>query len=204
MTNPESRKHNKHKHQQENDMNTFFAKPGPTNSRAALDVLRQGASRLGVKEVIVASTYGDTGLAAATAFANSEVRVIVVTHNVGFKEPGTLEMTAETRKKIEDLGARVHTGTMPFRTIGTAIREKQAYSQQDLVANTLRLFGQGMKVCVEIVIMAADSGLIGTNDVLAMAGTGRGADTVALIAPQSSNNLFSLKIRDILVKPVDW
>lgn len=185
-------------------MNTFFAKPGPTNSRAALDVLRQGASRLGVKEVIVASTYGDTGLAAAKAFANSEIRVIVVTHNVGFKEPGTLEMTAETRKKIEDLGARVHTGTMPFRTIGTAIREKQAYSQQDLVANTLRLFGQGMKVCVEIVIMAADSGLIGTNDVLAMAGTGRGADTVALIAPQSSNNLFSLKIRDILVKPVDW
>lgn len=181
-----------------------FSKPGPANTNEALEILRQGVDLYGITEVVVASTYGDTGLVVARALANTDVKVVVVTHNVGFKEPGTLEMNRETRRTLEELGARVHTGTMPFRSIGTAIREKQTYSQQDLVANTLRLLGQGVKVCVEVVLMAADSGLIGSSDVLAVAGTGRGADTVALIAPQSSNNLFSLKVREILVKPSDW
>jgi len=72
------------------------------------------------------------------------------------------------------------------------------------VANTLRLFGQGIKVCVEIAMMATDAGLISPAEVLSVAGTGRGADTVALIAPQSSNKLFDLKVREILVKPTDW
>lgn len=52
--------------------------------------------------------------------------------------------------------------------------------------------------------MAADAGLISQDDVLALAGTGRGADTVALVAPQSSNKLFDLKIREILAKPTNW
>jgi hypothetical protein len=129
---------------------------------------------------------------------------VVVTHNVGFKESGVVEMTGETRKALESCGAKVYTGTMPFRSIGSAIREKHCGSQQDTVANTLRLFGQGIKVCVEIVMMAADAGLIDPSDVIAVAGTARGADTVALIAPQSSNRLFDLKVRQVLAKPVDW
>jgi len=185
-------------------MGTVFAKPGPANTEAALAVLLDGLARYGVDQVVVASTHGDTGLAAARILQGRAVKLVVVTHNVGFKEPGVVEMRPETRQELEALGATVHTGTMPFRNIGTAIREKQEYSQQDLVANTLRLFGQGVKVCVEISLMAADSGLISINDVLAVAGTGRGADTVALLSPQSSNRLFALKVKDILAKPLSW
>ncbi len=181
-----------------------FEKPGYTNTDRTLGLLREAAGRLGVHQVVVASTYGNTGLAAARLFEKSGTRVVVVTHNVGFKEPGALEMTRETRAEIEALGARVHTGTMAFRNIGTAIREKTGASQQDLVANTLRLFGQGMKVCVEIVLMAADAGLITPDDVLAVAGTARGADTLALIKPASSNRLFELKVREVLAKPREW
>jgi len=182
----------------------LFERPGPKNTEAALQVMQQGIERYGVRQVVVASTFGDTGLAAARLLAGSGVRLVVVTHNVGFKEPGTLEMTEETRKELEDLGARVYTGTMPFRTFGTAIRERQSYSQQDLIANVLRLFGQGVKVCVEIALMAADSGCITPDDVLAVAGTARGADTVALIRPASSNRLFDLKVKDILAKPLTF
>ena len=182
----------------------MFEKPGKINTDQALAVMKEGLDRYHIKQVVVASTHGDTGLAAARLLQGKDVQLVVVTHNVGFKEPGHLEMTIETRAAIEALGAKVHTGTMPFRNIGTAIRAKQEYSQQDLVANTLRLFGQGVKVCVEIAMMAADSGLITPDEVLTVAGTGRGADTVALIAPQSSNNLFALKIKDILVKPLNW
>lgn len=182
----------------------IFAQAGRDNSVATLAVLQAGLTELGIKQAVIASTWGDTGLAAARLLQGSGINLVVVTHNIGFKEPGSREMTAETRAEIEALGGRVCTGTMPFRNIGTAIRSKQHYSQQDLIANTLRMFGQGIKVCVEIVLMAADAGLITPDDVLAVAGTGRGADTVAWIMPQSSNALFDLKVRDILAKPSHW
>lgn len=185
-------------------MAKLFDKPGYKNTDEALQVMLQGLERHPVDQVVVASTHGDTGLAAARLLQGRGLNLVVVTHNVGFRNPGEVEMQPETRQEIEALGARVYTGTMPFRNIGTAIRAKQEYSQQDLVANTLRLFGQGIKVCVEIALMAADSGLIRPADVLAVAGTARGADTVALIAPQSSNRLFDLKIKDVLAKPLNW
>ncbi len=182
----------------------LFDKPGYKNTEILLDVVEKAAEEHGIAEVVVASTYGDTGLVAARRLCPKGVKVTVVTHNVGFKEPGTLEMEEGTRRAIEELGAKVFTGTMPFRNIGTAIRERQGYSQQDLIANTLRIFGQGIKVCVEIVLMAADAGLISTGDVIAVAGTGRGADTAAVIAPMPSNRLFDLKVRAVLAKPRDW
>ena len=185
-------------------MNAVFEQPGYRNTEQALSILQDGVKRYGVRQVVVASTYGDTGLATAKIFKGTDVKVIVITHNAGFKEPGKIEMSSGTVEEIEALGARVYTGTMPFRNIGTSIREKQGYSQQDLIANTLRLLGQGIKVCVEIVLMASDAGLIAPDDILAVAGTARGADTVVLISPASSNKLFDLKIRNILVKPFDW
>jgi hypothetical protein len=181
-----------------------FDKPGHLNTANALKILEESLARLEVKQVVVASTYGNTGLEAARLLRGKNLNLVVVTHNFGFREPGSLEMSPEIRRELTDLGALVLSGTMPFRNLGTAIREKQGYSQQDLVANTLRLFGQGIKVCVEIAMMAADAGLITPAEVLTVAATGRGADTVALIAPQSSNKLFDLKIREILVKPADW
>jgi len=181
-----------------------FARPGPDNTAPALELLKKAVAETGVKQVVVASTYGDTGLVAADLLAESGVTLVVVTHNVGFKEPGRLEMSGEVRNRLAEKGVRVLTGTMPFRNIGTAIRTSQGYSQQDLVANTLRLFGQGVKVCCEIAMMAADAGMIEPKDTFCVAGTGRGADTVALISPAPSNRLFDLKVRQILIKPRDW
>ncbi|MFC1523628.1 hypothetical protein ACFL6N_02435 [Thermodesulfobacteriota bacterium] len=185
-------------------MGLTFDTPGKDNTKQILEILKESVARHEVQQIVVASTYGDTGLAVAHLFHNTDVSVVVVTHNTGFKEPGRIEMTPDTRHAIESLGARIHTGTMPFRSLGTAIKDKIAYSQQDLVAHTLRLFGQGIKVCVEIAMMAADAGLITPDDILSVAGTARGADTLALISPQSSNRFFDIKVREILAKPTHW
>lgn len=185
-------------------MLSSFEKPGYDNTGKALEVMLEGVREYRVRQVVVASTRGGTGLAAAKQLQGSGVGLTVVTHNYGFKEPGTHEMTPETREEIESFGAKVFTGTMALRNIGTAIRQKQGYSEQDLIANTLRIFGQGIKVCVEIAMMGADAGLITPDDVIAVAGTGRGADTVALIAPRPSNSLFDLQVKKILVKPISW
>ncbi len=181
-----------------------FDKAGRLNTSACLATAVNALKQKGISTLITASTSGYTALQAAELISEIDAKLVVITHNYGFKEPGTIEMTRETREKLQNMGAAVHTGTMPFRNIGTAIRSTMGYSQQELIANTLRLMGQGIKVCVEIAMMAADAGLAGNTDVITVAGTARGADTAAIIRPASSNRLFEIKIREILAKPYDW
>lgn len=182
----------------------YFEKAGRENTEATLKVAIEEAEKRDIKHLVVASTYGDTGLRAAQMLHGKAIKLIVVTHNIGFAEEGKDQFDPEKRRQIESLGGIVYTGTMVLRNLGTAIRDLQGYSQQDLVANTLRIFGQGMKVCVEIVAMAADAGLIPFADVIAVAGTGRGADTAAVIRANSSNRFFQIKVREILAKPRDF
>lgn len=46
-----------------------------------------------------------------------------------------------------------------------------------LIADTLRLFGHGTKVAVEVSIMATDTGAISGKESTAVGGTAKGADT---------------------------
>jgi len=184
-----------------------FERAGRKNTIDTLEAAFDSALKSKITRMVVASTYGDTALKAVGLMEERKIdwcRLIVVTHNYGFKgEPG-VEMTEQTRKILLEKGAVVYTGTMPFRNIGTAIRETMGYSQQDLIANTLRLLGQGVKVCVEIALMAFDAGLVDNGEIITVAGTGRGADTACIIRPAPSNRLFNLKIRQIVAKPFDW
>jgi len=151
----------------------------------------------------VASTFGDTGVKAARMFAGGPARVIVVTHNYGFKQDGVCELGPDKAEEIKKLGAHIHTGTLITRGLGCAIRERCGnYSEEVIVADTLRIFGQGTKVCVEMAAMACDSGLIPPADVIAVAGTGRGADTCLLVKANSSNKFFDIRVKEVLAKPM--
>jgi len=177
---------------------------GPQHTEETLRIAKDAAIELGIGHVVVASTQGETAQAAARIFKNTGIRVIVVTHNTGFKEPGIQEMSPEVRQSIEEEGLTVYTGTMVLRSLGAAIRDQLGYSQQELVANTLRILGQGMKVCAEMAAMVADAGLVPIQDIIAVAGSRQGADTAVVIYPQPSNRFFQMKVREILVKPADW
>lgn len=69
------------------------------------------------------------------------------------------------------------------------------------MADTLRLFGQGTKVGVEISVMAADAGALTGNDIIAIGGTGKGADTALILKPAHQSNFFDIQIREIICKP---
>jgi uncharacterized protein len=84
------------------------------------------------------------------------------------------------------------------------MRKRNRFSEETVIADTLRMFGQGVKVAVEIVAMASDANLLPVADVIAVAGTGRGADTCILVAANSSNLFFDIKVREILAKPRDF
>ena len=70
------------------------------------------------------------------------------------------------------------------------------------MAYTLRILGQGVKVGVEISMMAADHGFVRTDeDIMAIGGTGKGADTAIVVRPANSHACLDVKIREITAKP---
>ena len=58
-------------------------------------------------------------------------------------------------------------------------KQFQGVSRTEIVAHTLRMFGQGTKVCAEISLMSADCGAVEYGrQLIAIGGTGRGARCV--------------------------
>jgi hypothetical protein len=127
----------------------------------------------------------------------------VVTHFTGYREPNSQEFTDGNRKIVESKGGTILATTHTFSGISRAVRDKfNTCVIGDIVAGTLRVFGDGLKVACEISMMAADGGLARTDeDAISIAGTGRGADTAILLTPVNSNSFFDLRIKEILCKP---
>ncbi|MFO7917573.1 MAG: pyruvate kinase alpha/beta domain-containing protein [Anaerolineae bacterium] len=183
----------------------YFERQGKQNTEQVLEIVRGEALERGIEHVVVASTTGDTGLKAAQMLSQNGLNVVAVTHSTGFRQPGAQEMPEDVRGDIEAAGGKVLTGTMIFHNLGSAIGDQYGgYSHQDLVADVLRIFGQGMKVAVECAAMAADAGLVPCEDVIAVAGTGRGADTAIVVRTMPSKQFFDIKVREILCKPRDF
>jgi len=181
----------------------YFEKSGKENTAACLEVVHQAIKENGYKHIVVASTSGYTGLMFSETLKGSHSNLIIVTHSAGFKEPNLHEMSEEVRKKIETNGARVFTGSMLTHSLETSLASKFSGSYPTLIiAQSLRRFGEGPKVCCEIVMMAADAGLIPEGEeVLAVAGTAWGADTVMVIKSAVSKRFLDLKVLEILAKP---
>jgi len=180
----------------------YFSEPGSQNTDEVFRIARLRARELGIKSIIVASTTGDTAVKAMAVFKG--MRVVAVSHFTGMREPNTQEFTEENRQKVLSRGGVVLTTTHAFSGLSRAMRKKfNMYLFEEVVANTLRIFGQGMKVACEITLMAADAGLVRTDeDIIAIGGTRRGADTAVVLHPVNSEDFFDLKVKEILCKPL--
>ncbi|TEU11804.1 MAG: hypothetical protein E3J21_22715 [Anaerolineales bacterium] len=179
----------------------YFEKQGGGNTERTLQIAKARAEELGIRTILVATTSGATGVRAAEEFQG--FNVVVVTHSTGFKEPNYQELTEENRQAIEAAGAQIMTCQHAFGGVGRAVRKKLGtYELEEIIAYTLRTFGQGMKVACEIALMAADAGLVRTDEpAIAIAGTGRGADTAVVLRPANAQTFFDMRIMEILCKP---
>jgi hypothetical protein len=179
----------------------YFEKQGRGNTERTLQIAKTRAEELGIRTILVATTGGATGVRAAEEFRG--FNVVVVTHSTGLREPNYQELTEENRQAIEAAGARILTCQHAFGGVGRAVRKKLGtYEVDEIMAYTLRIFGEGMKVACEIALMAADAGLVRTDElVIAIAGTGRGADTAVVLRPANAQTFFDMRIMEILCKP---
>lgn len=174
----------------------YFERPGPANTEETLRLAAEKAELRGIRKIVLASTTGDTARLAAERFANTDVKLVVVPHQYGFTE--TQRFPPELVTELEQQGHRVHFGTMLFHTDGF-----YGAGSPEAMAMILRTICQGMKVCVEIVLMAADGGHVaGGEEVIAVSGTRRGADTAVLAIASTSTRLHDLHITEILCKPL--
>jgi hypothetical protein len=180
---------------------TYFSSAGPNNTEKTLALAKQRADALGLRTILVASTTGETGLAAARLFKGQQV--VVVAHSHGFRQANTQEMPAETMEAIRAAGARLLVCQHALGGVGRAVRVRLGtYEVDEIIAHTLRLFGQGLKVAVEISLMAADAGLATVGEpTLAIGGTGRGADTAVILRPVNVMHFFDLSILEIICMP---
>lgn len=179
----------------------YFEAAGSQNTELVLKLAKEYAQAEGIEDILVASTTGETGARASEVF--EDFNVVVVTHHSSFVKPGTLELREENRGKILERGAKLLTATHALSGVERAVRKKfTTILPLELIAHALRLFGEGTKVCVEISVMAADAGLIPVDkNIVAIAGTGRGADTALVIKPASASDFFSLEVRETIAKP---
>lgn len=180
---------------------TYYDETGPANTDETLSLAKRRAEELGIDTILVASTKGATGVRAAETLQGK--RVIVVSHATGFEAPNTQQLTDENMARILDLGATVHTSTHALGGIGRAIQLKFNTVQPDtIVAQSLRMLSEGVKVACEMAAMTADAGLVRTGrEVIAIAGTGEGCDTAIVIQPANVQSFFDLKIKEIICKP---
>ena len=174
---------------------TYFDKPGAENTSAVLALVKRRAAEAGVQRVVVASTTGDTARQAAEALGEAGLKLIVIPHQHGFGDQSRFD--PHIAEQLEKAGHRVHWATMLFHT-----EEFYGTNAPTALANVLRTFGQGTKVCIEILLMAADAGLVSRGErSIVVAGSGRGADTAILATASTSNRLREVRVHEILCKP---
>jgi hypothetical protein len=181
----------------------YFDKGGPENTGKLLELAKERVEALEIKDVVVATTHGGTALQVLEAFDSPGLNIVAVTISEVYMDRGWC-ITKSERTKLTENDIKVLTATHALGdSVGTAFSEKYGGKPvEEVVRDAFYRFGQGMKVCVEIVLMAADAGLIPMDkEIMAISGTGSGADTCIVVKPAFPMKFFDLEIREIVAKP---
>ncbi|OGS56826.1 MAG: hypothetical protein A3K60_07010 [Euryarchaeota archaeon RBG_19FT_COMBO_56_21] len=184
---------------------TYFDAPGAQNTEAVIDAVARRIDKGGISHVVIASSTGQTAKKLIARLGTSEAQIVVVTSHCGFEKEGECEMKDEVEGSLVSSGARVVRASHVLSGIERSISKKLGgASRVEAISEVLRaLFGQGLKVCVEVTVMAADNGAIacGDNDIIAVGGWSDGADTAIVVRPAHANAFFNFEVREILAMP---
>ena len=176
-----------------------FAEPGAANTAATIEIAVRRAEALGIDQIVVATSTGRTALEVAKQFEGTVIGVTLAAGHWQRYCPPDPELISEAQAQ----GMRILTATHALLGgIDSAVSGLGGIAAAEIIARTYYTFGQGTKVAVECVLMAADAGLLNMDkDVISIAGTGGGADTALVITPAYTNTFFDLRVREVLAKP---
>lgn len=183
----------------------YFDQSGKQNTEAVFDVVGRCLKRTNIGYVVVASNSGETAKKAVSKLTDYDVKIVIVTSQAGFSGEGIIDMARDVEESLRESGAEVVRASHALSGVERSLTRKFGGSSRvEAISEALRaLFGQGMKVCVEIAIMAADNGAIpcGEDEVIVVGGTGEGADTACILRPAHANGFFNMEVREVLAIP---
>ena len=178
----------------------YFEKMGRSNTKATIEEALRVAGERGIHHIVVASCSGET---AKLFIGVKDFSVTCVTHAYGVREDGKNEMPDEIRKELLASGITVVTASHVLSGVERGVSKKSGgMYPAEIMSQALRMLGEGVKVSVEVSIMALDAGAIpyGEN-IITVTGTGKGADTAVILTPAHAANVFNTKIHEIVCKP---
>jgi len=194
----------------------YFSKPGPENSEALIEAVKERIAELRIRFVVVASDSGSTALQVAEALHGMAVKVVCVTAYAGVKlawpQSGKWpSITGNVRKKLEDLGVKIVEET-PWIFKGVTFdaqflkRSAPSWIIHEFVCRTM---GYGFKTSLEVALIAAEAGAVPTDEeAIAIAGTGwlgGGADCAIIVrpsvVPKTTDVETGLELREIIAIP---
>ena len=177
-----------------------FDKPGKHNTQRTVELALAAARERGIRDVVIATCTGETPLYFRDA---ADLHRVAVTLAYGYRRPDYNEVGPEEVQKLTDAGIEVVTSTHLLTGADKGILKEAAQtSPVAIMANTLRMLGQGTKVAVEIVVTALEAGKIPhMKPGIAVAGTGGGADTAVILRAAYAHEILNCKIDEYLCKP---
>jgi hypothetical protein len=182
----------------------YFEKKGSVNTDRALEIALACCEEKGIRKIVVASSTGKTALRLHDK-AKPSIEVIAVTYGAGSKYREEVEEFNRNRETLVEKGIRVVRGIHALSATERTFENKykSGFIPLNIVADTLRMFSQGMKVCVEVAVMAAEAGFVTPDEeVVAVGGTGTGADTAVVLKPAYAAGMFETKFKAVLCMPV--
>lgn len=183
---------------------TYFRKAGQANTEATLRLAVEHARSAGIENIVIASTDGDTARMMADVIEHEGLTITVVTYAFGQKESGSNPMPSELRSYLKERGFNLCTAAHALSGVERSLSTTFGGTYPaEIISNTLRMFCQGMKVCVEISAMAADAGFVRSGEpIVAVGGTAKGADTAVVIRPEVSSRILGARIDRVICKPI--
>jgi hypothetical protein len=180
---------------------TYFKEAGEANTAKAIELAAMYAKQNGINKIVIASATGKSALKLKKEAPDLEVVDITYSDAVSYEEE--LEEFRRNKKKLVEVGIKIVKCTHAFSGVEKALSQKyKSMMPQILIADTLKLISEGVKVAVESTLMAADVGAVNPEEnILALGGTGNGVDTCILVKPATTSNFFKIGILEIICIP---
>jgi len=189
----------------------YFEEPGEQNTEYVMEAVSKMVDKGGISKVIVASTSGGTALKFARSL-QGKVELFCVAEAPFRREWNESWpcLDAENWEALKKLGATV-ISNVPYVFHDSVVEGARwnTAAPERLVKETLYCFGQGLKVAVEVALIAVSCGFVPPfEDVIAVGGSGRGADTAIALRGTYPASMFDkdprkrLEIREIIAMPL--
>jgi len=187
----------------------YFNKEGKQNLDKTIELVYNRALELDIKKIIIFTSDGEGATKAALKFKDSDIKLIAATFpykmpfiykdEKGNKHKKYAKLSeAKLKEQINELGISLVQTVMPFQDIYIpGIRDTKLIT----INETLTLFSGGMRLCVQAILMATESGNLEPGEAV----ISFSADTAIVARATLKSLLFDneegMEIHEIICKP---